>query len=123
MNIRQQLADYFSKSDRVCGRCLRPFDADAFHIMHTASDGGVTVKVTCSNCQQSLGIALVRLKSSQKETVTTSRSRKLPVGWTRKDAARLSSQPTISYNDVIDAHFFFSKLGDDWLKLIPDNKR
>lgn len=119
MNIRQQLAEYFSKSDRVCGRCLRPFDADSFHVMHTATDGGVTVRVTCSHCQQPLGVALVRLKSPPAAPV---KSKKLPLGWTRKDAVRLKDHPTISYDDVIEAHEFFSNLGPDWARLLPSDK-
>lgn len=119
MNIRQQLAEYFSKSDRVCGRCLRAYDADSFHVMNTATDGGVTVRVTCSHCHQPLGVALVKLKSSPNGPVG---SKKLPAGWTKKDAVRLKNEPTISYNDVIDAHEFFSGLGSDWAKLLPSDK-
>ena len=42
-----------------------------------------------------------------------------PADWTKTDIQRLSKNSRISYDDVLDAHEFFSSLGDDWHKHLP----
>jgi hypothetical protein len=58
---------------------------------------------------------------------TTPRAQKVrvncPPDWTKKDIERLSPGPAISYDDVLNAHEFFSTLGSDWAKHLPKPKK
>lgn len=95
----------------------------------------VVVKVGCSGCGQPLGIALVGMSGagskSAKQTAEQLpvvsndflQSHRHPNDWSKNDIQRLSTAPRIGYDDVLDAHEFFSGLSDDWTKYLPKKTR
>lgn len=91
----------------------------------------VVVRVGCSSCGQPLGIALVGMSNANGRQTKTAQHRSVnsmpaieedipyPADWTKGDIQRLSGSGRISYDDVLDAHEFFSGLGSDWHKHLP----
>ncbi len=91
--------------------------------------GVVVVKVGCLHCGQPLGIALVGV-STQSQIAScahgkqaTKKNKDRPAEWSKRDAARLSDKPKISYDDLLAAHEFFQSLGSDWSKHLPKLKK
>lgn len=125
MDYLQLITDYFEAADKrcyVCG-CLYPRESFAVQGCDLISNA-VVVDVTCAHCGQRLGTALVSVKTplniSTGAPVKETPSR--PKTWTKKDEQRLKDLPAINYDDVVDAHEFFSKLGPDWSKHLPKVK-
>jgi hypothetical protein len=121
----QAIQEYFGK--RSCRVCSQPFTADGIELIREEA-GMVVVKVGCALCGQPLGVALVGM-SAAAPTASESASnhcqakqRAYPADWTKRDQARFSSKPSISYDDVLDAHLFFSALDAGWHKLLPEKR-
>ena len=128
------IQEYFQQ--RSCRHCCRNFSSDGIELIRE-EPGMVVVKVGCSNCGQPLGIALVGMSGTgakvKKPLIDQSApfpfdsySNNMnshpavhPTDWTKGDIQRLSSAPRIGYDDVLDAHEFFSSLPDDWQKFLP----
>ena len=72
------------------------------------------MQIVCQNCGKSFGIALLGGCEEKIDNNTA-----------LSDAAlQIQEGPdAICYDDVIDAHNFFSNLEDDWQKYIPENLR
>lgn len=126
-NSMEIVREFFMQ--KTCRSCLRYFCCEDVEFVRE-EQGTMVVKVTCGSCGNPLGIALVGLKQPvaqagdamppQARTEAFSGNR-YPYGWTAADAKRLSGAPVISYDDVLDAHSFFSCLDENWLEKIPGN--
>ncbi len=123
------IKEYFQQ--RSCRHCCRNFSSDGIELIRE-EPGMVVVRVGCSACGQPLGIALVGMSGGGKPEpapASSYRSKKMlppieedvpyPADWSKGDIQRLSSARKIGYDDVLDAHEFFSNLGDDWHKHLP----
>jgi hypothetical protein len=95
---------FFSKMK--CSNCQNLFKEEDITVLRCEGDYTV-VRVYCSHCDKNIGIALLGLdRQCMKKSLEEASSE------------TIDNQP-ISYDDVIDAHSFFSSLSDDWLKFIP----
>ncbi|MBX9573972.1 MAG: hypothetical protein K2X77_34065 [Candidatus Obscuribacterales bacterium] len=122
------IQEYFQQ--RSCKHCCRNYSSDGIELIRE-EPGMVVVKVGCSNCGQPLGIALVGMSGSGKATEKAANSLSkayakselddppYPADWTKNDIQKFSGASRIGYDDVLDAHQFFSTLPDDWQKLLP----
>lgn len=97
-------------SDMCCSECKSDFNEDSVFILRQEKNLNV-VQIVCQNCGKSFGIALLggcdeKESSKPKEDL----------------ALQIQDGPdAICYDDVLDAHNFFSNLDDDWQKYIPDD--
>lgn len=121
----QLIREYFQQ--RVCRHCDNNFTADGIELIRE-EPGMVVVRVACCNCGQPLGIALVGMSGGGSQKAQHRSARSLPpieedipypADWSKNDIQRLAKGSRISYDDVLDAHEFFSSLGDDWQKYLP----
>lgn len=97
-------------SDMCCSECKSDFNEDSVFVLRKEKNLNV-LQIVCQNCGKSFGIALLggcEEKDSSK---------------TKEDLAlQIQDGPdAIGYDDVLDAHNFFSNLDDDWQKYIPDD--
>jgi hypothetical protein len=128
-NGYQLIREYFQQ--KSCKHCSRNYSPDGIEFIRE-EPGLVVVRVGCSNCGQPLGIALVGMSGggNQKSAPEISQRRPslygagdedipYPADWSKGDMQRLSNLSRITYDDVLDAHKFFSNLGSDWSKHLP----
>lgn len=100
-------------SDMCCSECKADFTEDSVFILRKEKNLTV-LQIVCQNCGKSFGIALLGGCEEKIDNNTA-----------LSDAAlQIQEGPdAICYDDVIDAHNFFSNLEDDWQKYIPENLR
>jgi hypothetical protein len=91
------------------------------------------VRVHCTACQQPAGVAIVGVEYEGGEAkevpaqaaaaapATINRGR--GIFSSRREEERFSDLPPISPDEVIDAHGFFTNLGEDWMKHLPKRSR
>lgn len=97
-------------SDMCCSECKSDFNEDSVFVLRKEKNLNV-LQIVCQNCGKSFGIALLggcdeKESSKNKEDL----------------ALQIQDGPdAIGYDDVLDAHNFFSNLDDDWQKYIPDD--
>ncbi len=92
-----------------CSKCNSSFKPEGISLLREEENFYV-VKIVCTECEQPVGIAIVGIKSHQKEedqTPELTHEVQLPDD---------NESPPITYDEVIDAHKFFSSLGPDWMK-------
>lgn len=122
----QAITAYFQQ--RSCRTCSEPFTPEGIEFVRQ-EPGVVVVKVGCLHCGQPLGIALVGVNAPSPVAPcphgkqTTRKTKQRPLEWSKRDAARLSDMPKISYDDLLSAHEFFQSLGSDWSKHLPKIKK
>lgn len=117
------IQEYFQQ--RSCRHCQHNYSASGIELIRE-EPGILVVRVVCSHCSQPLGIALVGLtgksgssNSRKGEFAVQAAAPCRPSDWNRRDAERFADQKPIGFDDVIDAHNFFSNLGSDWQKHLP----
>ena len=106
MNGSDSIKLFFSKMK--CSNCDHFFNEEDITILRDEGDY-IVARIYCSRCGKNVGIALLGLdREMMKKTLEAS------------DTESISGiKEPITYDDVIDAHAFFSSLGDDWTKFIP----
>jgi hypothetical protein len=111
----QAIQEYFQQ--KSCRYCANPFASEGIQLLRE-EPGVLVVRVSCRSCGHPLGVAIVgtapRFKGDKRES---------PPDWTKRDVDRLTATPAITYDDVLQAHEFFTNLGDDWAKMLPKPKR
>lgn len=98
-------------SDMCCSDCKADFNNDSVFVLRN-EQGLNVIQVICQNCGKSFGIALLGDCSEKDSKVLAEQDVALQIQ---------EGPDAICYDDVIDAHNFFSKLEDDWNKYIPDD--
>ncbi|SRR5579875_55288 len=111
----QAIQEYFQQ--KFCRFCSHPFTSDGIELLRE-EPGILVVRVGCSVCGRPLGVAIVGTGPAPAPDRT-----KAALDWTKRDRERLSGKPTITYDDVLDAHQFFDGLGADWAKHLPRQGR
>lgn len=97
-------------ADMCCSSCKADFTDDSVFILRREM-GLTVIQVTCQNCGKSFGIAL--LGDCDEKNAENAPQNDV--------ALQIQDGPdAICYDDVLDAHHFFSNLEDDWQKYIPD---
>ena len=98
-------------SDMCCSECKADFTDDSVFVLRREKNLNV-IQIVCQNCGKSFGIALLG-SCEEKDNKSYSQS---------DLALQIQEGPdAICYDDVLDAHDFFSNLEDDWQKYIPEN--
>lgn len=111
----QAIQEYFQQ--KACRYCANAYSSEGIQLLRE-EPGVLVVRVSCRSCGHPLGVAIVGTAPRfQKE------KRECPPEWTKRDVDRLSAVPAISYDDVLEAHQFFTNLGADWAKHLPKAKR
>ena len=114
MNHIDFIYEFFSHVK--CANCQEFFKNDSIQLIRQETNNTV-VRIVCSNCGKNLGLAILgvdsaKYKNSLELEENTCQTEDIPVV--------LHSEPVpITYDDVIKAHEFFSRLGDDWAKHLP----
>lgn len=108
MNSIDIIKLFFSKMK--CSHCEHFFKEEDITILRCEGDY-IVARICCSHCGKNVGMALLGLdKDAMQKTLETSFEKPKSVDGSKKP---------ISYDDVIDAHSFFSSLEEDWTKFIP----
>lgn len=115
-----------------CAHCGEPFTPEGVKLLREEKDYWV-VRVHCTACNQPAGVAIVGVEyeggSETKEAAPAAAAAPAPVNRSRgvfssrREEERFNSLPPISLDEVLDAHSFFSDLGDDWMKHLPKKPR
>ncbi len=107
----QAIQEYFQQKE--CRFCSHAFKPDGIQLLRE-EPGVLVVRVTCSNCNHPLGVAIVG---------TTPKATKAPNphprDWTKRDKDRLVGLAPITYDDVLNAHQFFKSLDTNWTSFLP----
>ncbi len=96
-----------------CPGCDKFFAKGAIELIRR-EENNVIIKIQCTYCDKDLGLAFLGLdKETYKNSLRFENIEK-------NEFANLDfSKEPISYDEVIQAHDFFSDLGPDWQKHIP----
>jgi len=97
-----------------CSNCHEFFKPDSIHLVRQEINN-VVVKIECSHCGKNLGLAILGIDRAEYKNslkFLDSNSSDIPV-------SQDDPKDPINYDDVIEAHHFFSALGDDWVKHLP----
>ena len=104
MNTEEYIKLIFT--NMVCSCCDTQFTPDCIEIIRV-EDNIAVVKIVCQNCHKNYGIAIIGIEESAQND-------------TFEDYVQIPDLPPITTDDVIEAHNFINKLGNDWSKYIPD---
>ncbi len=75
------------------------------------------VNVHCVQCEQQMGVAMVGLETGDPaDEIRVYEDPEL----TEEEMERFEQYGRINYDDVLDAHDFFTNLGSDWQKYLPE---
>jgi len=98
-----------------CNKCNQFFKEDCIEFVRK-EDNSLVLRITCSTCGHNLGLVIFGIdKGEYKKSLKfteSSEDREIPV------SINTENDP-ISYDDVIQAHDFFTSLEDDWAKYLP----
>lgn len=108
--------DFFCKMH--CSNCKSHFKPDGIKLLKEES-GYYIIRLTCIECNQPVGIAIVGIKEPP---LIDANDPPLLTDHLMKKGNQEEEPPPISYNDVINAHKFFSNLSSDWSKHIKKPK-
>lgn len=97
-----------------CSECNTLLKPDGITLLKEENNYFI-VKITCTKCNQPVGLAIVGIE--QHTSHLENPSNKITE---EKDSLQT---PSITYDDVIDAHHFFSNLGSDWMKHIKTSDK
>lgn len=96
-----------------CSKCQNLLKPDGITILREENNFYV-VKIVCIDCNQPVGLAIVGIASKDADE-TYKQNTKQMVG-----SVTAPKPPPIDYDEVIEAHKFFSNLGSDWSKHIQE---
>ena len=118
MDRDRELRTVFSRFS--CPECAKLFDEDDVKVMRDENNYAV-LKLNCVNCGKHLAIAVVGLDEDTKppkDGEATSKETSPKFTYKEKLVKKEAPAP-INYDDVLDAHKFFSGLDADWTKHLP----
>ncbi len=95
-----------------CSNCNNYLKPDGITLVKEENNFFV-VKIVCVDCDQPIGLAIVGV--SNKEDFIK------PKGAEVQPVVTKDEPPPITYDEVIDAHQFFSNLGSDWSKHLQNS--
>ncbi len=113
MDAFNLIQNFFTKMR--CNFCSHSFSPEDIQLIRQ-DEGIYIVNVYCNHCGTQNGVAMVGVEVPG-ETVHFEDPE-----LTEQELERLADFKPISANDVLDAHHFFSNLGDDWMKFIPPER-
>ena len=117
MNNFKLIQEHFTQLH--CPYCDISFTQESVKLIREEDDYWV-VKVSCTSCHQSAGIAIVGIEYEEiglKEPRNTPKHKE----FSTVEQIKFSAKPPISVDDVINAHRFIQELGSDWMKYIRNS--
>lgn len=93
-----------------CSRCHELLKPAGISLIRE-EDQFFVVKISCIDCNQPVGLAIVGISPHEVST-----EKLLPAPAKDKSINPQPELPPIGYDEVIEAHKFFSSLGPDWMK-------
>ena len=114
MNNFKLIQEHFTQLH--CNYCDSSFTHDSVKLIREEEDYWV-VKVTCTSCHQSAGIAIVGIEYEEVDIIEKSKPKKLNE-LNKEEKVKFATKGPISFDDVLDAHDFIKNLGNDWMKYI-----
>jgi predicted secreted protein len=96
-----------------CNHCQEFFKEDSIHLVRQEVNH-IVVRIVCSHCGKNLGLAVIGIDKSEYNN-----SLKFSESSDDSPISMENEKEAITYDDVIQAHEFFSNLGDDWAKYLP----
>jgi hypothetical protein len=103
-----------------CNFCSHHFEPGGIQLLRE-EHGTYIVNVYCTFCERQVGIAMVGLEGQEgslSEQKSSQRQYSDPE-LTEAELERLSSYQPINYDDVLNAHQFFTNLDAGWMKHLP----
>lgn len=96
-----------------CNECDNYFSKDSVQLLRN-EENNVVVRIKCAHCGKNLGLAILGLdKTEYKNSLKMeNHNESEPLN------TNIPDDP-ITYDDVMEAHKFFSDLGSDWTKYLP----
>ncbi|MBY0402762.1 MAG: hypothetical protein K2X66_02605 [Cyanobacteria bacterium] len=111
-----------------CNLCTAAFDPEGIELLRK-EDGFFIVSVTCKACDTQIGVAMVGIEGNlsdlDESDLELVGARPLKAKrfkdpeLTEAELERFSQFDTVSFDDVLDAHQFFSTLDGDWTQHVP----
>ena len=95
-----------------CSQCDNFFTKDAIEPVRR-EENNVVVRIKCSFCGKNLGLAILGLDRDEYKN-------SLKFENEEGEEFSLDTDAPITYEEVIEAHKFFSGLGPDWTKHLPE---
>ena len=99
-----------------CSHCDNYFDKGAVQPVRK-EESNVVVRITCLRCGKNLGLAILGIDKGEYKN-----SLKFQDEYNNSGELDFMEDP-ITYDDVAEAHRFFSGLGPDWMKHLPKDSR
>jgi len=115
MNNFKFIQEHFTQLH--CPYCNLSFSQESINLLKEENDYWV-VKVNCTECNQSAGIAIVGIEYETEIAESLPFVDNQQNELTPADVRRLREQPPITSDDVISAHNFIQNLGSDWMKFL-----
>ena len=98
-----------------CSKCDNFFTRDCIQPVRK-EENNVVVRVTCSYCGKNLGLAILGLDRGEYQN-------SLKFQDDEEDTKEfIIPDDPITYDEVAEAHRFFSGLGPDWMKHLPERE-
>ena len=109
-----------------CGHCQESFQPEGVKLLREEKDYWV-VRVTCLNCGQPAGVAIIGVDYESPEGFAQTEAPKAPkrdrveklIFNSRQEEERFAKREAITSDELIEAHRFFQGLGDDWMRHLP----
>jgi len=117
MDYLNYINEFFSHVK--CSNCQEFFNDESVELVRQESNN-IVVRITCNKCGKNLGLAILGVDRAQHKnsldfSEDTAKSSNMPLSIN-------ADESPITYDDVIEAHLFFSGLGEDWTKHLPKNE-
>lgn len=113
------IQNFFSRMK--CNHCDAHLEPEGIELIQHKG-GTYLVNVQCVHCERQMGTAMVGLEGAEISGRPRRKKYKDPE-LTPAEMRRLSIYQPVSFDDVLDAHDFFSNLGADWQKYLPPESR
>jgi hypothetical protein len=98
-----------------CNFCEENLEPEGVQLIR--HDKGVyIVNVHCTHCTRQMGTAMVGIEGAE---LTQSGREYVDPELTESELERLADYKPIGYDDVLEAHQFFTNLDSDWRKYLP----
>lgn len=114
MNDFKLIQEHFTQLH--CPHCNRSFTQESVRLIREEEDYWV-VKVSCTSCLNSAGIAIVGIEY---EEISKKHPKRFGLAkeFSPHEELKFRDKPPINTDDVINAHNFIQSLGSDWMKFL-----
>jgi|GEM_PF-489563 len=103
-----------------CSGCDNYFAKDAVEVVRR-EENNIVVRVECTYCNKNMGLAILGLDSG--EYKNSLKFQKFQCEDEDKCLKQDIPDDPITYEEVMEAHKFFSSLGSDWIKHLPERNQ